>query len=72
MVHATLREDDFEQLYQVLQTEDPIYFDWLDGHHLRLVTSEEWPGEGHDDVPGFGPRSCAARSPGAHDDHQSR
>ncbi len=45
-VYAHLDEKDFRDMYHVLQTESPTYFDWEDGVRFRITTDEEPPGEG--------------------------
>ena len=49
-VYAHLDVKDFKDIYHVLQTESPTYFDWVDGERFRITTDEEPPGEGFKDV----------------------
>jgi hypothetical protein len=51
-VYAHLDEKDFKDIYHVLQTESPTYFDWEDGLRFRITTDEEPPGEGFKDTSG--------------------
>ena len=48
-VYAHLDEKDFKDIYHVLQTESPVFFDWEDGVRFRITTEEEPPGEGYED-----------------------
>jgi hypothetical protein len=48
-VSARLNGNSFDSMYHILQTEDPVYFGWIDGSFFRMWTSEEEPGEGYMD-----------------------
>lgn len=54
-VSARLNGNSFDSMYHILQTEDPVYFGWIDGSFFRLWSSEEELGEGHMDFSSLAP-----------------